>query len=323
VDEFELIRRFFTRPSTDPGILLGIGDDGAIVRPAKDRELVVVIDTLVEGVHFPPGMNPADIGYRAVAVNLSDIAAMAATPRWMTLALTLTAANAEWLNAFSTGLFEAADEHSIELIGGDTTHGSQIVVTVQLTGDVQAAKALRRSGAAAGDDIYVTGTPGDAAAGLALSLAGSINGTDERYLYRRFARPTARVVFARRLAAFASAAIDLSDGLHADIEKLLTASERGGRIDVEMLPLSPELLAVSGKDAAIDLALGGGDDYEIAFTAAPEQARAIRDLAADLALRVTRIGAVLTTGGLQCFRHGQPFALKRSGYRHFGVDSDA
>jgi thiamine-monophosphate kinase len=299
-------------------VVLGIGDDGAIVRPAADRELVIVIDTLVEGVHFPPGMDPADIAYRAVAVNLSDIAAMASRPRWMTLALTLAEADADWLEGFSGGLFEAAEEHNLVLIGGDTTRGSEIVITVQVTGDVLPGCALRRSGARVGDDLYVTGTVGDAAAGLALWLAESAQDENEHYLRRRFARPTARVAFASALAAHASAAIDLSDGLYADIDKLLMASRCSASIDVGNLPLSAALTAVRGDESAIDLALRGGDDYEIAFTAPRSSAAAIAELADAHALRVTRIGAVTSGHGLRCLREGQTLPFVNAGYRHFG-----
>ncbi|MDH4047557.1 MAG: thiamine-phosphate kinase [Gammaproteobacteria bacterium] len=322
MDEFELIDRYFTQDAAEADVLLGIGDDGAIVHPAAGRELVIVTDTLVEGVHFPSAMSPADIGYRAVVVNVSDIAAMAGRPRWMTLALTLTDANAQWLQEFSGGLFEAAREYSLALIGGDTTRGKEIVVTVQVIGDVAADAVLRRSGATEGDDIYVTGTAGDAAAGLALLSSGNRQNESERYLCRRFTRPAARIQFASKLAPLASAAIDLSDGLFGDIGKLLAASRAGGQIDVECLPLSQQLIAVRGSDDAIELALGGGDDYEIAFTAAASQAGAIRELADQCSLRVTRIGEVCPGSGLRCRKNNRAFEFSTAGYLHFsGTDN--
>ncbi len=322
MDEFELIRRYFVRSGRDPSIVLGIGDDGAIVRPDTDRDLVIVIDTMVEGVHFPAGLDPSDIGYRAVAVNLSDIAAMAARPRWMTLALTLAADDAGWLDRFSRGLFEAADEFSIALIGGDTTRGDQTVITVQISGDVIPSKALRRSGAKAGDEMYVTGTPGDAAAGLALWQSNNVRNENQRRLLRRFARPAPRVALARELAAHASAAIDVSDGLFADIEKLLVASGTGGVIELDLLPLSPPLVAVHGRESAIELALGGGDDYEIVFTAAAAQARVISELAKKFSVMVTRIGTVTRGDALQCLRAGKAIAYRHAGYRHFAEAAD-
>ncbi|MEQ9564059.1 MAG: thiamine-phosphate kinase, partial [Woeseiaceae bacterium] len=242
MNEFELIERFFTRQIADPDVLLGVGDDGAVVRPAAGRDLVIVADTMVEGVHFPRGMDAADIAFRAVAVNLSDIAAMAARPRWMTLALTLAEPDADWLEKFAVGLFEIGSEFDVTLIGGDTTGGSQTVITVQIIGDVEPGNAISRSGARSGDEIYVTGTPGDAACGFELWQSGAVQGDAAKELYRRFARPEARVQFSSGLAAFASAAIDVSDGLFADIEKLLVASAVGGRIDIDSLPLSASLV---------------------------------------------------------------------------------
>jgi thiamine-monophosphate kinase len=322
VDEFELIRRYFARAGRDPSIVLGIGDDGAIVRPDADRELVFVIDTMVEGVHYPAGLDPSDIGYRAVAINLSDIAAMAARPRWMTLALTLAGDDAGWLDGFSRGLFEAADEFSVALIGGDTTRGDQTVITVQISGDVIPSQALRRSGAKPGEDIYVTGTPGDAAAGLALWESNNVRNENQRQLLRRFARPAPRIALAGELAAHASAAIDVSDGLFADIEKLLIASGAGGVIELDDLPLSAPLVAVQGRESAIELALGGGDDYELVFTAASVKAPAIARLAKRLSVPISRIGSVTRGDALHCTRAGRELAYRHAGYRHFVEASD-
>ncbi len=171
MDEFELIRRFFDRGDAGPGIVTGIGDDGAVLTPSPGTEQVQVIDTLVEGVHFPADSNAADIGYRVVAVNLSDIAAMGARPRWMTLALTLPPKDQQWLSGFANGLFAAASEFNVALVGGDTTSGDAVVVTVHMTGEVSKGAALLRSGARVGDTVFVSGTCGDAAAGLALQNA--------------------------------------------------------------------------------------------------------------------------------------------------------
>jgi thiamine-monophosphate kinase len=317
VDEFELIRRYFARSGKDPTVVLGIGDDGAIVRPDADRELVMVTDTLVEGVHYPAGFDAADTGYRAVAVNLSDFAAMGAQPRWMMLALTLAGDDSSWLDGFSRGLFEAADEFSIALIGGDTTRGDQTVITVQISGDVTPGTALRRSGAKPGDDIYVTGTPGDAAAGLALWQSHDVRNEYQRQLLRRFARPAPRLALAGQIAPHATAAIDVSDGLFADIEKLLLASGAGGAIDLDLLPLSAALVEIHGRDTAIGFALGGGDDYELVLTAATEQAQAIGELSKKSAVPVTRIGSVIRGDALQCFRAGEAVSYRHAGYRHF------
>jgi thiamine-monophosphate kinase len=247
---------------------------------------------------------------------------MAAWPRWMTLALTLATNDAGWLERFSTGLFEAANEYSVELIGGDTTSGTDTVVTVQIVGDIAAGAELRRSGARSGDEIFVTGTPGDAAAGLALWQSKSVHGDDARYLYRRFSRPSARVGFAAGLGKLASAAIDVSDGLYADIGKMLTASGAGGRIDIDRLPLSKSIVALHDSDTALEFALGGGDDYEIAFTAPAAQADAIAELAKNFRFRVTRIGEVRTGNAVDCFRDGHPVAAAQAGYRHFAANDD-
>jgi len=307
VDEFALIDRYFVRPSALPELVTGIGDDGAVIRPRAGKELVAVIDTMVAGTHFPVDMDAADIGYRIVAVNLSDIAAMAAEPRWMTLALTLVEAEPDWLEAFAAGLFEAADEFGVHLIGGDTTRGEQLVVSVQMAGDVDPGKALLRSGARIGDTIFVTGRLGDAAAGLRLLQAGTRDG----YLVRRFTRPSARVGIGRALGGVANAAIDLSDGLVADVGKILQASGVGGELDVERLPLSQALVEQAGRDRAQADAMAGGDDYELCFTL-PED-RLPRGLAAD----VTAIGHVTAGDRLVCRRDGVVVPFDDSGYRHF------
>lgn len=317
MDEFEIIRRYFVRQGRDDSVLTGIGDDGAVLLPAAGRALVSVVDTMIEGVHWPPALPPRDVGYRAVAVNVSDIAAMGGTPRWMTLALTLAVADEAWLSEFSAGLFEAAAEFGVSLVGGDTTQGGQAVVSVQVTGDVDPEHVLERTGAAAGDGIYVTGTPGDAAGGLALLTHPRSDSADSRYLIGRFSRPCIRVAFATALAKFASAAIDLSDGLMADTGKLLDASGAGGSIDAARVPLSGELRRAFGDPQALQFALTGGDDYELCFTAPPRGATDIFALAARLGIRVTRIGVVEEAVGLRCVREGRELQIADPGYVHF------
>jgi thiamine-monophosphate kinase len=307
VDEFALIRRYFARPGDAPGVSTGIGDDGAVLQPAPERELIVVIDTLVAGVHFPEGIDPFDIGYRAVAVNLSDIAAMGGRPRWMTLALTLPAAAEDWLDRFAEGLHAAAAEHAVSLVGGDTTYGRTLVVTVQITGDVPSGKALLRVGAKPGDQIYVTGSVGDAAAGLEL-LSG---GTPDRYLSTRFLRPNARVAYGQSLLGIATAAIDLSDGLFADLGKLLAASGVGGILELERLPFSSALRANFDVDACRQFGLAGGDDYELCFTSAAPAVPEGKGFA------VTRIGTVTGSTQLVCELDGELVPFADSGYRHF------
>lgn len=310
MDEFELIRRFFVREGDARGVVTGIGDDGAVLAPRPGHELVTVVDTLVQGVHFPVDIDAADLGYRVVAVNLSDIAAMGAVPRWMTLALTLHSPDAGWLAGFANGLFEAADRHDVALVGGDTTSGDTVVATVQIMGEVEQGAALLRSGARAGDSICVTGTVGDAAAGLELIKVGQPN----EFLSQRYLRPSARVACGRRLQGIASAAIDVSDGLYADLAKLLAASGVGAEIDLDALPISAELAASFGSDEQRRFALSGGDDYELCFTL---PAASQNDILEKLEVPVTVIGSVSDGGGIVCRAAGRIVDYADSGYLHF------
>lgn len=306
MDEFTLIRRFFDRPASIGGVVAGVGDDGAVLDVTPGRQLVSVIDSLVEGVHYPKGFAPADIGYRVVAVNLSDIAAMGAVPRFMTLALSMPRANEEWLTGFAEGLYHAAEEAKVALVGGDTTRASQVVATVQMAGEVEPGKALLRRGARPGDTIYVTGTLGDAAAGL----HGLMRGQPVKELVARFARPSARVGYGQALVGTATAAIDLSDGLYGDLGKLLGASGVGAEIDLDRLPISDALAENYGMERQHSFALAGGDDYELCFTASavPPDAGI---------LPVTAIGTVTDSHRLVCRHEGRTVSFDDSGYRHF------
>jgi thiamine-monophosphate kinase len=305
MDEFELIRRYFKRNSDASGVATGIGDDGAVLTPDTTQQQIQVIDTLVESVHFPSDTGPADIAYRAVAVNLSDIAAMGGRPRWMTLALTLSNADERWVELFAGGLFEAADEFDLALVGGDTTSGPTVVVTVSITGEVEPGAALLRSGAKPGDAIYVTGTVGDAAAGLSLLQSGESN----ELLVQRFLRPTPRIAIGRALVGKATAAIDISDGLAGDLGKLLAASGVGGELHIDKLPMSDELRSQGSVEQQCQWALCGGDDYELCFTADEEDV-------ADI-VGITRIGSINKTGSLKCVLNGDIVEIDDSGYRHF------
>ena len=305
MDEFDLIRRYFSRDAEVPGTLVGVGDDGAVLQPTPGTEQVQVTDTLVEGVHFPANISARDIGYRAVAVNLSDIAAMAARPRWMTLALTLWDKDEGWVEAFAAGLYEAAAEHGVSLVGGDTTQGDSVVITLHISGEVDEGGALLRSGAQPGDTVFVTGTVGDAAAGLELLHEGVVDGE----LVRRFLRPTARIATGLRLGGNAHAAIDLSDGLVADLKKLLDASGVGAVLEIEKVPLSDALRSCFDIDSARQFALTGGDDYELCF-AAPADAVADID-------GITAIGKVTESSDLVCRHDGEIVEVDVSGYRHF------
>ena len=307
MDEFELIGRYFSRSADSPLVVAGVGDDGAVLRPAAGRDLVTVIDTMVAGTHFPATMRADDIGYRAVAINLSDIAAMGAEPRWMTLALTLVDAEPRWLEAFAAGLYEAAAEWGVALVGGDTTKGDQLVISVQMEGDLEPGTAVYRGGAKPGDAIFVTGTVGDAAAGL----SHFSEAREGDYLARRFARPTARIRVGRALAGVAHSAIDVSDGLAGDLCKILEASGAGAELDLQRLPLSRELLAAVGRERALQHAMRGGDDYELCFTL-PET-----ELPDGIADEVTAIGRITSEPGLVCRDGDAVVDFVDAGYRHF------
>ncbi len=320
MDEFELIRQFFSRSALDHSTRLGVGDDGAVLIPETGRDLIAVVDTVVDDVHFPHQLDAADIGYRAMAVNLSDIAAMGGRPRWATLALTLATANTVWLEKFSSGIFSAANEFGVAIVGGDTTHGDQLVISVQVMGDVAAGSALTRNAVCVGDDVYVSGSIGDAAGGLQLIQQGL--GDDSSRLVQRFCRPRARIELGQALVGLAHAAIDISDGLLGDLGKLLKASSCAATIELADVPLSRELRTAFGDDGALQLAMTGGDDYELCFTARPENAEELQALALALGIMITRIGTVEEGAGVRCQQGGKPVAITDPGYLHFSESNE-
>jgi thiamine-monophosphate kinase len=315
--EFELIRRFFGDEPPRADVLLGVGDDAALLAGGGNEALAVCVDTLVSGVHFPPDA-PADaIGHKALAVNLSDLAAMGARPAWALLALTLPAADEPWVAAFSRGLRALAARFGVALVGGDTTRGP-LTITVTVGGYVEPARALRRAGAHPGDGIYVSGWPGEAACGLPLWLAGRAEQSEAaRHLAGRLHRPEPRVALGRALRGLASAAVDVSDGLCADLGHILEASGVGAAVHATQVPLSEALRAECPHDP-LRFALGGGDDYELCFTV-PAAREA--DLAAALAgidVPVTRIGEIEAAPGLRLYQEGGLMRVSSAGYQHFG-----
>jgi thiamine-monophosphate kinase len=311
--EFEIIARYFTRRNDRADVLLGVGDDAAVLECPGQRKLVVAMDTIVEGVHFPKDTDAADIGYRALAVNLSDLAAMGAEPAWMTLSLSLPGSDSTWLQGFASGLFELADRHGVALVGGDTVRGP-LVVTVQIAGLVEPDAWLTRAGAKPGDLVFVSGVPGEAAAGLELIQRNAVQGDAARHLRQRFLRPEPRVGLGRELRSVASAAMDVSDGLLVDLRKLCAASGCGMQLNVDALPQSAPMLQLMPAAECIEHALAGGDDYEIIFTVPASRAQRVRDLRS---APCTQIGAIVAGDAVLCSRGGAPFEPRRRGYDHF------
>ena len=323
--EFSLIERIRARTElVRDDVRLGIGDDAALLALPPGQELAVAIDTMVEDVHFPRGTAPADIGWKALAVNLSDLAAMGAAPAWALLALTLpTADSADAMRIFVDGLAdgfaELARPHRLALVGGDTTRGP-LTLSVAVHGFVPHGQALRRSGAQAGDVVLVTGTLGDAAAGLRLlqQPGGADAGPQRDYLIGRLNRPTPRLAAGIALRGQASACIDVSDGLLADLGHICAASGVRAELDAAALPRSPALLALFDAEAARDLALGGGDDYELCFTVPADRLAVVQAALAQLDGGATVIGRIVAGEGVHVrAADGTWLSPPRQGWEHF------
>jgi thiamine-monophosphate kinase len=320
--EFDLIRRFFVRNQgtrRESGVILGIGDDAALLDLPKGTDLVAAVDTIVEGRHFLKDADARSIGHRALAVNLSDIAAMGATPLWATLALTLPNVDLEWLTRFATGFLDLADAHGVALVGGDTTRGP-LTVSVQILGHVPHGTALRRSGAQAGDLLAVSGTLGDAAAGLAMLKTSppSAGRRDVEELIRRFDYAEPRVQLGLSARGIATAAMDLSDGLVGDLPKLAQASGLAARVSVERLPLSAAMRATASAEQALDWALDGGDDYELLLAVPAARFAELKTAADRLNLMLTTIGELCDGVGVTWSLNGKDFVPRGSGFDHFG-----
>jgi thiamine-monophosphate kinase len=297
-------------------VLLGIGDDAAVLRCEPGWDLVVATDSIAEGTHFPAGIPARAIGHRCLAVNLSDLAAMAAEPLWCSLALSLPTAEALWVKEFAAGLFALADRTNTALIGGDTVRGP-LAATVTVQGRVRPGAAVTRAGASVGDGIWVTGHPGDAVAGrLLLDGAVQVPASVREALCQRFLYPEPRLREGLALGVLATAMLDVSDGLHDDIGKLMLASGMGAELDAGLLPLSAELRAAA-PERAIEYALTGGDDYELCL-AAPERATAqLRAIAAEWTVPVTRIGTVVSEAGVRWRHQGRVLQVPDATFRHF------
>jgi thiamine-monophosphate kinase len=334
--EFDLISRYFVRNTSRA--VLGIGDDCALIDVAAGKLLVVSTDTLVSGTHFFADADAEKLGHKALAVNLSDLAAMGATPRYVTLALTLSAIDHAWLAAFAKGFFALADTHGVELIGGDTTRGP-LSITLTVFGEIEQKQALRRDAAKAGDDVWVTGTLGGAALALQhmqgkLTLPGKVFSAVEDRLHR----PTPRVEWGAALLGVAHAAIDVSDGLIADLGHICERSNLSATIDRDCIPMSAGLLGIRA-DLRDLCALAGGDDYELCFTAPPSARARIEAIGVEHGVAVTRVGLMMALvddaqGGDKDREkdrekvrvldgQGNTISLLTSGFDHFGTTASA
>lgn len=317
--EFAVIEKYFKRQHRQrDGVIVGIGDDAALLDIPPNYHLAVSADSLVAGVHFLEDWAPQDIGYRALAVNLSDMAAMAAVPKWMTLTLSLPQIDEDWLALFMQGFFKLADQHEVCLIGGDLTRGP-LVIGVQIMGLVQPGKAIYRNKAKVGDLIYVTGELG--AAGFALEhlkTQQSISAQDEAVLMQRLLRPTPRINPAQVIRGLVNAGIDISDGLAADLNHICIASQAGATVHIAALPICPVLKKYLSADQIYQLALTAGDDYELCFTVEKHRQDLVEDLLTKMDCPFAQVGIIEQDPALRFLRDdGTVYQLKKAGYQHF------
>jgi thiamine-monophosphate kinase len=316
--EFSIIDTFFTKQKVKRSdVFVGIGDDCAITKVPKNYRLVTTVDTMVAGMHFLNDTPAAAIGHKIAAVSLSDLAAMGAIPAWATLAITLPKANSKWLKQFCQGLFTILKKYNVQLIGGNTTAGP-LTITSQISGFVPNKKALLRSSAKIGDLIYVTGTLGDA--GLALQLLHkqkSLNTKDKKFLIQRLQYPEPRVKEGQQLLKIAHAAIDISDGLAADLSHILYNSNVGATLFIEDLPLSAALKNNTSPFTAWKFALTSGDDYELCITIPPHLKSAVTKFNNKFSCGLKQIGIIEKKPGLRLQLQDKTFSLTKLGYEHF------
>jgi len=314
--EFNLIARYFTRAT--PGADLGVGDDAALLRVSKDHQLAISVDMLVAGTHFFHDAAPYDIGWKSLAVNISDMAAMGAEPKWATLAIALPEISEPWLAEFSRGLFACADTFKIDLIGGDTTRGP-LNISVQIMGEVPTGEALRRDGAKAEDDIWVSGRLGSAALGLAhLQNKISLNAAVAEYCLQALHTPSPRTGLGLALRNTANSCIDVSDGLLADLDHILQASNLGATVTLDNIFCHDFLHSHLDDPMIQQCILAGGDDYELVFTAPQSQRSAIEQLSQQLNLPLSLIGKTTENPGVKVMYKQQMLAISKKGFDHFG-----
>ena len=322
MSEFDLINQFFKAASIKrDDVLLGIGDDCAILSPPQGKQLAVSTDTLISGVHFPESTAAEDIGYKSLAVNLSDLAAMGADPAWVSLAISLPKADENWLGNFMRGFNQLAEKYNVTLIGGDTTQGS-LSVTVNITGFVDADKALKRSRAKVGDSIFVSGNIGDSAIGLKaifnkLEVNRTISEHDKIYCINRLNRPVPRIEAGQLLRDFSVAAIDISDGLMADLNHICEASGVGALLNLQQIPLSQAVLNYYDNQPDWQDILSAGDDYELCFTCAENQLSELQEIMDTHNVNIFCIGKVTHNSGIKCLNNDQLISFNQSGYKHF------
>ncbi len=321
MSEEEIISKYFSRHlSGEHQVKIGIGDDAAVVQPPVDSELIITTDTLNAMIHFQENMSPYDLGHKALAVNLSDIAAMGSIPLWATINLSLPEIDHTWLKQFSDGLFRLADTQNVKIIGGDLVRGP-LSITIQLVGRTISSKLLLRSGAHSEQNIFVTGTLGDAAMGLHVSNKKQtfvFTQEAQDYFLSQLYTPEPRVTIGQKLVGFASAVIDISDGLLIDLQRILKASQAGAELYLEAIPLSNELNAYVSKTEDWSFPLTGGEDYELLFTANRAVSDEIFALSEQSGCRITKIGKIMQGNKLTIFHHGKPIELPESiGFDHF------
>jgi len=315
--ESEIIRKYFTRP--EPSAVLGVGDDCALLAPKPGMMLAVSTDMLLAGRHFFPGTDPGRLGHKALAVNLSDLAAMGADPRWALLAIALPDADEEWIAAFAKGFFALAERFRVELIGGDTTKGP-LAISITVIGEVPPGLALRRDGALAGDDVWLSGATGEAALALAhLKGRVELEGEAREACLERLHTPEPQIELGGRLRGLARSAIDVSDGLLADLGHILEASGVGAELAWESLPRARAIAGCADATLTAECLLSGGDDYELLFTAPPSKRAEIEAVGRDLALSLTRIGTAVAGEPVVALRdaRGELIAAPRTGFDHF------
>ena len=314
--EFDVIQKYFskiTNTNNNANIPLAIGDDAAIVSLPENTELVICTDTLNDGIHFPIDTSAYNIGYKALAVNLSDIAAMGATPKWFTLNVSLPSVNNTWLQDFTKGLADLSAQYKLDLIGGDTTRGP-LSVTITLAGHINKGQALTRTSAEIGDKVYLSGCTGEAAVGLATSLNNVGGDTLDDYFVNRLNKPTARVELGLSLVGIANACIDISDGLLADALHIANASQYGIQLNLDFIPLPK----INNKEQAKQYALSGGDDYELIFTVPNNKQQALDNIIKKSELTITCIGEVVEKKGIEVLdENKKSIALSTFGYEHF------